>query len=182
MARHGGEVGRIVDDTVEALLRRAHPGAGHGEPSVPQVAGPRRPHQHYDGTVRPTLTPDGRNLLPPSHPARRPDLGQRLPEDHPDAPAQRRLSNYLNAYYKGTTSRHGVVGDGRTADAHRWERLSNTPLGRNPNGNPAWHEVKARDGIRRLDKFLRDFPDAPAQWREIVLAERQNLQNAVDGS
>ncbi|MHA3702455.1 hypothetical protein ACXR2U_09730 [Jatrophihabitans sp. YIM 134969] len=194
MPRHGGggKIPEIVENAVKRRMRKTDLPHGHGgtpgtpgAPNTPGVPGrgtsPRPPHQHYDGTTRPALTPDGRNLTPPSNPASRPSLGDRLPPGSPNAKAQTKLHNILKNLYKGTDNPRGTVGDGRTADAHRWEQRSHEPLGRNPQGEPAWHGTKSQESVNGLENWLAKNPDAPQEWRDIAQAELDNLKNALGG-
>jgi hypothetical protein len=89
--------------------------------------------------------------------------------------ADRKLQNYVDNLYKGTTN-PARVGTGTTADAVRHELVTGLPTG------GAFHSIKAQETIHGLERWLRRNPDAPYLDRLVARSLMDDLRDALGGA
>ena len=83
-----------------------------------------------------------------------------------------RLDRILDALYRGTNGPHRT-GDGTTADAIRWERVSGGMVGGKQ------HIQKGVENVRALKRWLRQNPHASTHDRGVAQNELDNLLDAL---
>ena len=82
-----------------------------------------------------------------------------------------KLKKQLDELYR----KDAKIGNGSTADAVRHERLTGQPVG------GKWHTQKAQDGVKFLDRWLKNNPKASPGDRAAAQNVMRDLQNALSG-